>query len=65
MPLEIIEGETPLIVSLHGYGGNSADHSWYFPLHERANEAGFALLLANGTMEGRGKPFLEPHGPVL
>ena len=24
-PLEFVDGETPLIVSLHGYGGNSAD----------------------------------------
>ena len=60
MPLEIIGGETPLIVSLHGYGGNSADHSLYFPLHERANEAGFALLLANGTMDAEGNRFWNP-----
>ncbi len=60
MPLEIIEGETPLIVSLHGYGGNSADHSLYIPLHERVNEAGFALLLANGTMDAEGNRFWNP-----
>jgi polyhydroxybutyrate depolymerase len=60
MPLEIIEGETPLIVSMHGYGGNSADHSLYFPLHERVNEAGFGLLLANGTMDAEGNRFWNP-----
>ena len=60
MPLIIIEGETPLIVSLHGYGGNSADHSLYVPLYERLNEAGFALLLANGTMDEGGNRFWNP-----
>ncbi len=30
-PLEFVDGETPLIVSLHGYRGNSADHAAYFP----------------------------------
>ena len=29
MPLDFVDGETPLIVSLHGYGGNSADHAAY------------------------------------
>ena len=50
--LEPIDGG-PLIVSLHGYGANSADHSLYFPLHERVNEAGFGLLLPNGTPTAR------------
>ena len=47
MPLEIVDGETPLIVSLHGYGGDSAYHTAYVPLHERVNTDGFALLLPN------------------
>ena len=42
-PLEFVDGETPLIVSLHGYGGNSADHTTYVPLHERANADGFTI----------------------
>ena len=49
-PLEFVDGETPLIVSLHGYGGNSGDHAAYVPLHERVNTDGFALLLPNGTL---------------
>lgn len=47
-PREFIEGETPLIVSLHGFGGDSAFQSIYVPLHERVNTDGFALLLPNG-----------------
>ena len=60
MPLEFVDGETPLIVSLHGFGGNSADHTAYLPLHERVNTHGFALLLPNGTLDGEGYPFWNP-----
>ena len=42
-PLEFVDGETPPIVSLHGYGGNSADHIAYVPLHERVSEDCVAL----------------------
>ena len=59
MPLEPIDGN-PLIVSLHGYGGNSADHSLYIPLHELVNSHGFGLLLPNGTLDGEGNPFWNP-----
>ena len=64
-PLEFVDGETPLIVSLHGYGGNSADHAAYVPLHQRVNKDGFALLLPNGTLGRPGQPLLEPHRPLL
>ena len=57
MPLEIVDGETPLIVSLHGYGG---DTPTYVPLHERVNTDGFALLLPNGTLDGEGNRFWNP-----
>ena len=60
MPMEFVEGETPLIVSLHGYGGDSALHAAYFPLHQRVNAQGFALLLPNGTMDGEGNRFWNP-----
>ena len=60
MPQEFVDGEAPLIGSLHGYGGNSADHTTYFPLHERVNADGFALLLPNGTLDGEGNPFWNP-----
>ena len=59
-PLEFVDGRTPLIVSLHGYGGTSADHSYYFPLHERVNAEGFALLLPNGGMDAEGYQFWNP-----
>ena len=59
-PQEFIDGETPLIVSLHGYGGNSADHSVYFPLQERINTHGFALLLPTGSLDAQGNPFWNP-----
>ena len=59
MPLEPIDGN-PLIVSLHGYGGNSADHSLYIRLHERVNSHGFGLLLPNGTMDGEGNRSWNP-----
>ena len=59
-PLEFLDGETPLIVSLHGFGGNSADMSAYVPLHERVNPGGFALLIPNGTVDGDGNRFWNP-----
>ena len=60
LPLEHIDGTTPLIVSLHGFGGNAADHSRYFPLHERVNSHGFALLLPNGIPNNEGSRFWNP-----
>ncbi len=60
MPLVAVEGETPLIVSLHGYGGDSAYQSIYVPLHERVNTDGFALLLPNGIRDGEGNRFWNP-----
>ncbi len=59
-PVEFVDGETPLIVSLHGFGGNSADQIAYVPLHERVNTDGFALLLPNGTVDGEGNRFWNP-----
>ena len=59
-PLEFVDGQTPLIVSLHGFGGNSADHITYVPLHERVNAGGFALLLPNGILDDEGNRFWNP-----
>ena len=59
-PLEFVDGETPLIVSLHGFGGNSAEQTTYVPLHERVNTDGFALLLPNGTRDDDGNRFWNP-----
>ena len=59
-PVEFVDGETPLIVSLHGFGGNSADQIAYVPLHERVNTDGFALLLPSGAIDGEGNRFWNP-----
>ena len=59
-PVEFVDGETLLIVSLHGFGGDSAYHSAYFPIHERLNTDGFALLLPNGARDGQGNRFWNP-----
>ena len=60
LPREFVDGETPLVVSLHGFGGDSASQSAYVPLHERVNTHGFALLLPNGTLDGEGNRFWNP-----
>ena len=60
VPLAAVDGETPLIVSLHGYGGDSSYQSTYVPLHERVNTDGFALLLPNGIRDSEGNRFWNP-----
>ena len=59
-PLEFVHGETPLVVSLHGFGGDSAGHAAYVPLHERVNSSRFALILPNGEIDSQGNPFWNP-----
>ena len=60
IPQEFVDGETPLIVSLHGFGSNSFYQSSYLPLHERVNADGFALLLPNGVRDAAGNRFWNP-----
>ena len=60
LPREFADGETPLIVSLHGFGGDSASQTAYVPLHERVNSHGFALLLPNGILNDAGYRFWNP-----
>ena len=60
IPRSIMAGETPLIVSLHGFGSDSASQAAYIPLHERVNTRGFALLLPNGTHDDMGNRFWNP-----
>ena len=63
MPLEPIDGN-PLIVSLHGYGSNTANHSGYFPIHRQVVSRGFGLLLPNGTPDGEGNQSWNPTDRV-
>ena len=60
VPWEVVDGETPLIVSLHGFGGDAAYQTSYVPLHERVDTDGFALLLPNGSLDGAGRRFWNP-----
>lgn len=60
VPRSIVADETPLIVSLHGFGSDSASQAAYVPLHERVNTRGFALLLPNGTHDDMGNRFWNP-----
>ena len=60
LPREFVDGETPLIVSLHGFRGDSATQSASVPLHERVNSDGFALLLPNGQLGPTGNRFWNP-----
>lgn len=59
-PQEFVAGETPLIVSLHGFGGDSAYQAAYVPLQERVNTHGFALMLPNGAPDESGNRFWNP-----
>ena len=60
LPRDFVDGDTPLIVSLHGFGSDSAYQSIYVPLHERVNSHGFALLLPNGAPDGEGNRVWNP-----
>ena len=60
LPDPLPEGEIPLIVSLHGFGGDSFSQASYVPLHKRVNRDGFALLLPNGVENAEGQRFWNP-----
>jgi len=60
LPVEFVDGQTPLIVSLHGFGGDASAQAAYVPLHERVNSDDFALLLPNGQLDGSGLRFWNP-----
>ena len=59
-PLEFVDGQAPLIVSLHGFGGDSSYQAAYVPLHERVNTGGFGVLLPNGQLDAQGNRFWNP-----
>ena len=65
MPRETVDSRTPLIVSLHGFGGDSAHHTTYVP-PPRAREHRRVRSAATQRHTGQwGEPFLEPHRRML
>ena len=60
LPDPLPEGEIPLIVSLHGFGGDSFAQGQYVPLHKWVNRDGFALLLPDGAENAEGQRFWNP-----
>ncbi|MGF1510310.1 MAG: alpha/beta hydrolase family esterase [Myxococcota bacterium] len=42
----------PMVLSLHGYGGNGIIHDAYFGLSARVDQRGFFLVSPDGTREG-------------
>ena len=51
----------PLVLLLHGYGGDAAAADWYFRLGGRIDEDRFALLLADGRTDENGARFWDPR----
>ncbi len=51
---------SPLIVSLHGFSGDSAGQITYVPLHQHMSQRGFGLLLPNGIRNAEGNRFWNP-----
>ncbi|OUR99541.1 hypothetical protein A9Q84_00545 [Halobacteriovorax marinus] len=47
----------PLVISLHGFGGNQNLQNWYLKLKKYTSKAGFMLLIPNGTKNSAGKGF--------
>ena len=50
-------GSLPVVISLHGYSGNPADHDAYWGLSERVDDDNFALILPAGTRDPSGVRF--------
>ena len=55
------EEPLPLVLLLHGYGGDAAAADWYFRLGGRIDEDRFALLLADGRTDESGARFWDPR----
>ncbi len=55
------EEPLPLVLLLHGYGGDAAAADWYFRLGGRIDEDRFALLLADGRTDETGARFWDPR----
>ncbi len=57
LPAERGDEPMPLVLSLHGYGGDSEGQDWYFGLSARVVEYGFALIVPQGTADSSGNAF--------
>ena len=60
VPVTVPEGyeagtPTPLIVLLHGYGGNGEQHDGYFGIGALADEYGFLSIAPDGNVETQGE----------
>ena len=55
------EETLPLVLLLHGYGGDAAAADWYLRLGGRIDEDQFALLLADGRTDETGAQFWDPR----
>lgn len=59
-PYEYVAGTPiPLVIVLHGYGGNSTGIDRYFGISERLHRDGFAVILPSGTLNERGRRFWD------
>jgi len=55
--VEDTEAGLPLVVFLHGYGGNSENMDNFLGLSRQQNQLGYALLLADGLVDTSGRQF--------
>lgn len=52
LPENIEEGKTPLILMLHGLGGNAASFMQDIKFHEAANEKGYGVVFVSSAKSG-------------
>ena len=51
------ESPLPLVVSLHGYTSNAAEHENYFRLRNQVDARRFLLCVPNGSLDSQGERF--------
>lgn len=51
------ESSLPLVVSLHGYTSNAAEHENYFKLRNQVDNRRFLLCVPNGSQDSQGERF--------